>query len=107
MPTRTYRAGLELHSIPLKSGNLELYGRVERVYRGQMFAFDRAAATPADALVTLPAIGVFNAYFQLRIIDVRAFVRYEDPQGQVIAEVPNRFLRGPRIFYGVKWQFYN
>jgi len=110
MPTRTYRAGLELHAIPLKSGNLEIVGRIERVYRGAMFALNQAALTPADALLTMPGIGYFDAYLQLRIIDVRAFVRYEDLQGQALAEVPSapeRLLRGPRVFYGVKWQFYN
>lgn len=97
LPQRLYRAGLQLHSSPLPSGNLELYGRIEAVHRGEM-------ATPAD---TIAADNTIDAYVQIRIIDVRLFGRFEDILGNNAVEVPGRQLLGPRLFYGVKWTFWN
>ena len=106
MPTRNYRAGLELHTIPLKSGNLEVLGRLEVIHRDVMTAPNLAedATTPT---ITQPAVDYFDAYLEIRIIDVRAFVRYEDLSGEKVEDVPGRALPGPRILYGVKWQFFN
>ena len=106
MPTRNYRAGVELRSIPLKSGNLEVLGRLETVHRGAMSApdLDDDASAPT---VTQPAVDYLDAYLEIRIIDVRAFVRYEDLTGEKVEDVPGRPLPGPRVFYGVKWQFFN
>jgi hypothetical protein len=55
----------------------------------------------------LPANNTFDAYAHIRIIDVRIFGRFEDILGQNAIDVPGRFLPGPRLFYGVKWQFWN
>ena len=97
MPTRLYRAGVQLHTTPLKSGNLEIFGRIEAVHRGSVL-------THADIL---PADDYFDAYLQIRIIDVRLFGRFEDIMGSNHIDVPGREIIGPRIFYGVKWQFWN
>jgi hypothetical protein len=97
LPQRLYRAGLHLHTSPLPSGNLELFGRIEAVHRGNM-------VTPAD---TLAADNTVDAYLQIRIIDVRLFGRFEDILGNNAVEVPGRTMLGPRLFYGVKWQFWN
>ena len=109
LPTRIYRAGLEYSATPLKSGNLQVLGRLEAIHRGAML-YPLHTTGPADEPLTsismLP-LDYIDAYLQIRIIDVRAFVRYEDLQGQQLPEVPERALRGPRIFYGVKWQFFN
>jgi hypothetical protein len=57
---------------------------------------------------TLPADNTFDAYLQIRIIDVRIFGRFEDMiAGRDPIEVTGRPIIGPRIFYGVKWQFWN
>ena len=117
LPTQQYRAGLEYYAVPLKSGNLEMLGRIEMVHRGPMFAplrtTDDQTGDPVTS-ITMPAIDYIDAYLQIRIIDVRAFVRYEDLTAQspfVLPgrppEVPARQIRGPRIIYGVKWQFFN
>ncbi len=97
LPARQFRGGLELHSSPLPSGNLELFGRFEAVHRGGMFV-------PG---AFIPETTTFDAYAQIRIIDVRLFGRFEDIAGQNTLEVPGRIMPGPRIFYGVKWQFWN
>lgn len=107
MPARTYRAGLELHAIPLKSGNLELIGRIEAIHRGGMFAVNRASTTPDDVMLAMPAINYIDSYFQIRIMDVRAFVHSYNMTGQSVQQLPDRSLPGPRVFYGVKWQFFN
>ena len=97
LPQRLYRAGLQLHTSPLPSGNLELYGRIEAVHRGEM-------VTPADSIA---ADNTIDAYVQIRIIDVRLFGRFEDIMGSGAVEVPGREIPGPRLFYGVKWNFWN
>jgi hypothetical protein len=105
-PTRNYRVGLELYTTPLKSGNLEVLGRIETIHRSIMVAPDLSAEAQAPTL-TQPAVDYFDAYLEIRIIDVRAFMRYEDLSGQRVADIPGRQLPGPRIIYGVKWQFFN
>lgn len=113
LPIRSYRAGAELHAIPLKSGNLEILGRIEAVYRGLMLVpnpvtgEDPATGEDLPDVVQLPAINTVDAYLQIRIMDVRAFIRYEDLTGQDAAYVPDRPIQGPRVFYGIKWQFFN
>ncbi len=97
LPQRLVRAGLQLHTTPLPSGNLEVFGRIEAVHRGNM-------VTPAD---TLAPDNTIDAYLQIRIIDVRLFGRFEDILGNNAVEVPGRTMLGPRLFYGVKWQFWN
>jgi hypothetical protein len=97
MPSRMFRVGLQHHSTPLRSGNLELYGRIEMVHRGPMFTFAG----------TLPAEDIIDAYLQIRIIDVRIFGRFEDITGQRRTDVVGRSLTAYRIFYGVKWNFWN
>jgi hypothetical protein len=110
MPSRIYRAGLEWHALPLKSGNLEILARIETVHRGVMLAPNFAAPAGTEPIVAMPATDVFDAYLQIRIMDVRAFLRWEDlaaTSADPVAEIPERALLGPRIFYGVKWQFFN
>ena len=97
LPQRLVRAGLQLHTTPLPSGNLELYGRIEAVHRGEM-------VTPVD---TIAPDNTIDAYVQIRIIDVRIFGRFEDIFGTGAVEVPGREMLGPRLFYGVKWNFWN
>ena len=118
MPTRVWRAGAELHAIPLKSGNLEILGRVELVHRGSMLVPPLGEVVegdpdeedpfedPEEPLATAP-IESIDAYLQIRIMAVRAFLRWEDLGANNVAEFPGRALRGPRLFYGVKWEFTN
>lgn len=111
MPIRTYRAGAELHSSPLRSGNLEILGRIEMVHRGSMLVpnFEEAVegeVEPPSEIATEP-LDYIDGYLQIRIMSVRAFMRWEDLSNKDIAEIPGRALPGPRLFYGVKWEFWN
>jgi hypothetical protein len=106
LPVRSWRTALELHTVPLPSGNLEVLARLEGGQRGAMLVFepDPAAESP---LRSLPAATTFSGYLQIRVIDVRAFLRWEDLLGANPEGLPERMLRGPRIFYGVKWNLWN
>jgi hypothetical protein len=104
LPARTWRTALELHWIPLASGNLEIFGRGEAHMRGSLQARDPDSPT---ATILLPSYATADGYLQIRIIDVRIFIRWEDVLGADIQELPGRSYRGPRIFYGVKWDLRN
>src|SRR5690606_12420884 len=40
LPSRSWRTALELHAVPLPSGNLEIFGRAEAHMRGSLRAYD-------------------------------------------------------------------
>lgn len=107
VPVRSYRAGAELHTMPLRSGNLEVLGRLEFVYRGLMLAPNEPTAETESDLRQLPGVNTLDGYLQIRIMDVRAFMRWEDLTGQDAFNLPDRPIQGPRLIYGVKWQFFN
>jgi hypothetical protein len=109
-PTRSWRTALESHRIPLPTGNLEILGRLEAARRGSVLVYSAARATDDDPLLeVVPSAMRVNAFLHIRIIDVRMFLRYEDLMGnsQEVLDLPGRPLRGPRIFYGVKWNLWN
>ena len=122
LPEETGRVGLALHTVPLRSGNLELIARLEARHRGAMPVpgFVRTGGggpgaggapdgdEPAPPLIVemAPAATTFDFYFQLRIKDVRAFLRWENLTNRLgLWDVPGRELPGQRLFYGVKWHF--
>jgi hypothetical protein len=110
MPPRSWRTALEMHAVPLESGNLEILARFEAAQRGAVLVYEpsRAGLEAGDpGVVPIPAHTVFNGYLQIRIIDVRIFLRWEDLTQQRIEELPGREVRGQRIMYGVKWNLWN
>jgi hypothetical protein len=108
LPAATGMAALELHVLPLASGNLEILARAEAVHRGNTAVPDTAEAAAATGSLTLiPERTVFNADLVIRIMTVQAFLRYEDFTDQDPFDLPGRVLGGPRILYGVKWYFWN
>jgi hypothetical protein len=107
LPSRSWRTALELHMLPHPTGNLEIFGRAEAHMRGSVLAFDAAALGGTGAYSQVPAYTTADAYLQIRVIDVRAFIRWEDILGNDLEELPGRIVRGPRIFYGVKWDLWN
>jgi len=98
--------GAGLHIVPLPSNNLEVRGRIWLDRRGvtPYPDFDEAGAV---IQTSLPVRSVVHADLMIRIIDVRIFARYEDWGGVGINDLLDRTIRGPRIFYGVKWHFFN
>ncbi|HEX7089053.1 MAG TPA: TonB-dependent receptor plug domain-containing protein [Longimicrobiales bacterium] len=111
LPVESGLASLVFHATPLKSGNLELLARLDGRHRGAMLvpaAEGAAGGGAAPLLMVAPAVTTLDFYLQLRIKDVRAFLRWENlTRRRGIWDVPGRELAGQRIFYGVKWQFRN
>ena len=111
LPNQVWRAALQYHNTPLKSGNLELLGRLEMRHRGLMVAPARTVATTGIRAVwetsVVPAYDQLDGYLQIRIIDVRIFIRAENLRNEPIPELPGRIITGPRLLYGVKWIFWN
>jgi hypothetical protein len=112
LPVESGLASLVFHATPLKSGNLELLARLDGRHRGAMLVpagggtDDDGAAPPL--LTVAPAVTTLDFYLQLRVKDVRAFLRWENlTRRRGIWDVPGRELAMQRIFYGVKWQFRN
>lgn len=106
LPTSMWRAGLQLHWFPLPSGNLEILARLDNEHRGPMFVPQLEGVPAGTAQVA--ATDVVDFYLQIRVLSVRAFLRYEDilHTGPVF-DIPGREIPGPRILYGVKWDFWN
>lgn len=104
LPASSYRAALEVHAVPLPSGNLEIIAYVEAMNRGSMRV---PPAADEEEGPELAARRVYNAYLHIRIIDVRIFARLDDMTGQDVEDVRGLPVRGPRFVYGVKWHFWN
>lgn len=104
LPEESWRAALVYHHLPLESGNLELLARLEGHHRGEMIV----PGGPTTASV--PALTAFDFYLQVRILDVRAFLRWDNFTHQLMLRdwpETDRFFPGQRVLYGVKWQFWN
>ncbi|HUH13616.1 MAG TPA: hypothetical protein VMK65_10920, partial [Longimicrobiales bacterium] len=111
LPGRSWNTALVYDHVPLTSGNLQVHARLEQQHRGAVLGRnleapeDPAAFRPEAA--ALPVLDVLNFHLQLRILDVWAYLRWENilnAGGDVVAERP---LLPQRTFYGVKWQFWN
>lgn len=105
LPVEEGRAALTMDWTPMPSGNLQLIGWLEARRRGNVLTPD-----PGDnglTLATLPARTIYNAYLQIRILSLRIFARYENLSGQAAEDFLGQPVPGPRLFYGVKWSFWN
>jgi hypothetical protein len=118
LPAADWRARLVYHHLPLPTGNLEIFARLEGRRRGTSLVLARdwvPGAVSGDTLpVPMPMVEEVEGYNQLdahlhiRVLDVQAFVRWEDVLGTAEARhFPRRVVFGPRVFYGVRWQFWN
>jgi hypothetical protein len=90
-------------------GNLEPTLRVEAVGRGR-------ALVPTPDRTAFDAVsepyGLLNLFLQIRILDVRAFLIWDNLLNNVTAaDLPGpgfgRLLGGQRAIYGVRWHFFN
>jgi hypothetical protein len=78
------------------------------VHRGETPVPDPAGpGEDAPLLTTSPARTLLNLDLVLRILDVQAFLRYEDASNEDPFDIPGHVINGPRILYGVKWHFWN
>lgn len=106
-PDRSWRASLVFHASPLKTGHLEILARAEATSRGAMMVPN---PTEGDSLAlpiaAVPAVTTYGYYLQIRIMDFRIFIRGDDfLNNKPVFDIPGYPIPGPRIFYGIKWQF--
>jgi hypothetical protein len=103
LPDETIRGALTFHTSPLPSGNLEILARLIGRRRGQM-----QIPLLDGKFASIPAMNNLDFSLQIRILDLRIFLRYEDlAHNGDVYDIPGRTMPGPRIFYGVRWQFWN
>jgi hypothetical protein len=119
VPEDHFRASVVYHHMPLPSGNLELYARVEHVFRGGMAVpaplGDDGTDTGADpepvdqaGFAAVTSYRATNLELMIRVVTVRAFIRWENARHRLGQEdLPGFPLPGQRIMYGVKWDFLN
>lgn len=115
VPDYHWRAGVVYHHVPLPSGNLEIFTRIEHEFRGRMrvpAGLDGGSGEPEEdpvALVTeVGAYRASNIELTIRVLTVRAFLRWDNitnRRGQ--RDLPEFPRPGQHILYGVKWEFLN
>lgn len=105
LPGRAWRVGLVYRHSPLESGNLEIFGRVEHYSRGSMLAGE--PGNISTGLTPLPPLDLVNGYLQVRVLTVRAFLRWENILNTGAQILPGRPAVPQRFLYGVKWEFQN
>lgn len=97
------RAALEVHGL-YYTGNLEPTLRAEVVHRGVSRALEPGGASPVE----VAPYTLVNAYVQVRIIDVRAFIRVENAFNlRTASDLPGQRLPGLQLLYGIDWHFLN
>lgn len=106
LPNAAWRSSLEVHTIPLPSGNLEIKGWVEALHRGATLLPD-LQAEERGTLLASPEYTTFNAQLEIRIVDVRLFVRYDNLRNKKVEPLPGYPVSRQRILYGAKWDFWN
>ncbi len=101
-PADLGRFGLRFHEVYI-GGQFEPFARVELVRRGP-------AIVPfgTDTDPTLPIALSFNLDVRIRIIDVEAFIIWDNMTGERTGlPLPNSPIPQPRIIYGASWRFRN
>jgi hypothetical protein len=102
LPADQWNAALVYHDVPLPSGNLEIYLRAEHVMRGAM------SVPTAEGLAPVEAYQASNLELTIRVMTVRAFIRWQNVLNRFFQEDLPGFTRpGQHIIYGVKWEFWN
>ncbi|HEX9107210.1 MAG TPA: Plug domain-containing protein, partial [Longimicrobiales bacterium] len=105
VPQQQYRASLVYHQSPLASGHLELYARLDARSRGISYL-------PAAPTTPVLAVNTVDFYLQIRVLDLRMFFQESafTTQKGTLTDFPasfGRIIPAPRIFYGIRWQFFN
>jgi hypothetical protein len=107
-PDRQWQAALVYHHLPLPSGNLEIYTRVEHVYRGPMTAPGASEDGGTLELLDVAPYRSTNAELVIRVHSLRAFLRWSNMRNRPgLVDLPGYGLPGQHILYGVKWEFWN
>lgn len=103
VPDEVRRGAIVYHHVPLPSGNLEIYARLEHWRRGALLVPDGTGGS-----VTVPRNGQYDFYLQIRVVTLRAFLRWHNfTLRREQYDLPLHNLPIQRIYYGVKWTFTN
>lgn len=106
LPDHEGRAALEFNRL-YYTGNLEPTLRLEAVRRGAALVPPGVSAGTIFDVQPTPYT-LLNFYAQVRVIDVRAFVLFENLLNyRLAADVPTGVFPGARVLYGVRWHFRN
>lgn len=106
LPAREARLGLEYHTVRIE-GQFEPTVRLEAVHRGETLV--PSIDGNAYDFVT-PPYSLVNFFLQLRILDVRAFLIWENfTHNRLALDLPEGlgFQPGQRVVYGARWMFRN
>lgn len=108
LPRHHWRAGLVYHHQPLPSGHLELFARLEQVFRGAMSV---PAAAGGEGGLPYDRVGAYRSTgleLVIRVLSVRAFLRWYNLEHRLEQEdLPGYTKPGQHILWGVKWEFWN
>jgi len=113
LPKRAYQVGLVFHNRYLPTGNLEVWGSLGVEGRDPMLVPVGDHALPASALggtipVTVPFLQSWYALIQVRIIQLRVFVAWENfTMRRNNQDFPDRTLPVFRAHYGIRWYLWN
>lgn len=103
LPLEHGRLGVAFHGV-YREGNLEPTLRAEVVHRGSAIVPDPAGAAFESTSARHTAL---NLYAQIRVVNVRIFLLWENLLDATGADVPGYPLPGVRAVYGVRWIFHN
>lgn len=120
LPKRTYQGALVFHRKYLASGNFEWWWSIGvRGYDPMSVrqVVDSTAAAPADGSseeppsVTLASVPFYQSWYgnlEVRIVTVRAFIRWENfTIRRNLQNFPDRLLPQTRAEYGIRWTMWN
>ncbi|UCC26378.1 MAG: TonB-dependent receptor plug domain-containing protein [Gemmatimonadales bacterium] len=105
-PSQIYRGGLTFHDTFYPTGNLEITAGFLVEGRDPMLLPIRDPASGGP--VRVPFYQSWNAHIQIRVVTVRAFIRWDNlflrPENQ---DLPGRLLPRTRAMFGVRWTLTN
>jgi hypothetical protein len=110
---RSYQAWFVFHNQYKESGNLEVWGRLGVEGRGNLIVplADPALPPSGDeppAPLTQPFYQSWNALIQVRIVNLRLFVGWQNfSVRRNNQDFPDRILPIFRSYYGVRWILWN
>lgn len=104
LPVEHGRAALVFNDL-FYEGNLEPTLRIEAVHRGGSIVPLPDRGTFG---ATVPRYTLVNVFLQIRVLDVRAFLLFENAlQNLTAADLPGAPFGGQRAVYGVRWHFFD
>lgn len=110
LPERAYEGALRYHGLPMESSeNLEIWLSAGVQGRDPMLtSYPAEQGAPPPGLLSVPFEQSWYAFFQIRIVSVQAFFRFENVSiRQNNQDLPGRLLPQFRSMYGIRWVLWN